>query len=262
MSHAAPDAPTKNNGQALAIIALIVGVVSLLLCWVPIVNNVVFFLGFLGLILGLWAWLRARKGKSGGRGIALAAWVISLLSIVGVFATQAFYGAVLDDIGDAVSDSADGNTKQDDADKDAESDAKPLALGKSGKVGDEYVVIVKEVNTDANDVIAQANEFNDPPKGQYVIVSLATKYVGKEEGDPWVDLSVTLSGGDSRNYDTSTCSADMGDSNSIDQPTLTNGGKADFDVCFDVPTKALSGAKLYVSESMSFDDDRTYWKLK
>jgi hypothetical protein len=261
MSHAAPEAATEPKGQALAIIALIVGVVSLLLCWIPIVNNVVFFLGVLGLILGLWAWSRARKGKSGGRGLALAAWIISLLSIAGVFATQAFYGAMLDSIGDAVSDGADGNTAKDDSDKEAEKEAKPLALGEAAKVGDEYVVIVESVNLDAADVIKQANQFNEDPKGRYVLVSLATKYVGSEEGDPWVDLGVTFAGGDSRNYDESSCEAVVPNEAS-DQPTLTKNGKASYDVCFDVPDKAIAGGKLYVSESMSFNEDRKYWSLK
>ena len=261
MSHSAESVP-QQQGQALAIIAIIVAAISLLLCWIPIVNNVVFFLGVLGAILGLIAWLRARKGKSGGRGLALAATIISVLSIAGVLATQAFYGAMLDGIGESISDSADGETEKSDDDKEAEASAKTLALGKVAKVGSDYAVAVTNVNLNANDDISQANEFNDPPKGQYVVATLTVKYIGKDEGDPWLDLSAEFSGSDSRNYDTSTCSVDMGEAEgSMDQPTLRNGGKATYSVCFDLPEKAISGGTIMVAESFSLDEDRQYWEI-
>lgn len=256
-----PESQATPQGRTLAIIAIIVAAISLALCWIPIVNNVVFFLGLLGFLFGLIAWLRARKGKSAGGGLAVAAIVISVLSVVGVLATQAFYGSVMDSIGDAVKDGADGNTTKSDSDKEAEKSAKVLALGKAAKVGNEYVVAVTDVNLNGNDAVAAANQFNEPPNGQFVIATVSTKYVGKEEGDPWLDLSVKFSGSDSRIYDTSTCSVDLGDANSTDQPTLTNGGKSTYKVCFDMPEKAISGGKIYVEESISLDDDRTYWEI-
>ncbi len=84
------------KGSGLAITALIIAVVSLLLCWIPIVNNLVFFLGLIGLVLGFIAWLSARKGKRSGKGMALSATALSALSLVGVLASQAFYASILD----------------------------------------------------------------------------------------------------------------------------------------------------------------------
>lgn len=78
------------SGKGLAMTALGVAIVSLLLCWIPIVNNAVFFLGVIGLVVAVIAYRRARKGKAEGRGMAFAAILISVLSLVGVLATQAF----------------------------------------------------------------------------------------------------------------------------------------------------------------------------
>jgi len=95
-----PAAPSKGSG--LAITALVLGVVSLLLCWVPIINNAVFVLALIGLAFGLPALLGARKRRRAGGGMALAGVVLLVLSLVGVLASQAFYGKVLDDVSDSV----------------------------------------------------------------------------------------------------------------------------------------------------------------
>lgn len=263
MSH--PVEPTttttqQRKGRGLAITALVVAIVSLLLCWIPIVNNVVFFLGIIGLALAIPAYLRARKGKAGGSGMAVAAIVVSALSLVGVLATQALYVSVLNDVEEAVADAADGEVAKSESDKEAETEAKPLAVGQSAKIG-EYEVTVKKVDLDATKQVMKANQFNEKPKGQYVLTTLGVTYVGDEEGDPWIDLTAKLSGSDARNYGESTCQAVVPQP-AMDVPTLSNGGKATYNVCFDVPAEAVKDAKVYVEASMSFDDTRQYWSTK
>lgn len=133
-----------------------------------------------------------------------------------------------------------------------------LSIGAEADLAD-YTVSVTEVQLNANDAIRQANEFNDDPTGQYVLVNLAVTYTGDDEGDPWLDLSVELAGSDSRIYDSSSCWA-VTPNPVMDLPTLTAGGTAEFDICFDVPADALQDPQIYVEESLSFDDTRVVWE--
>lgn len=134
-----------------------------------------------------------------------------------------------------------------------------LPLGTEAEVGD-YTVAVTDVLLDANDAVQQANEFNDDPEGQYVLVSLAVTYIGADEGDPWLDLDVELAGSDARIYSSGTCWASIANS-AMDVPTLTTGGQAEFDICFDVPVEALDAPQIRVEDFLSFDSDsRTVWE--
>jgi hypothetical protein len=89
--------PADRKRSGLAITAFTVAAISLLLCWVPVVNTIVFFLGAIGLALAVPAWLSARHGNRGGKGLAVAAVVVSVLALLGVVATQAYYGKVIED---------------------------------------------------------------------------------------------------------------------------------------------------------------------
>jgi hypothetical protein len=250
------------SGKGLAMTALGVAIVSLLLCWIPIVNNAVFFLGLIGLVLAVIAYRRARKGKSEGRGMAFAAILISILSVVGVLATQAFYGSVLDDIGDSISSAGDSGSTPSKSDKERSTKAEIQPIGKSAKVGSEYTVAITKVNLNADDVLAR-DEFNEPPKrGRFIIMTLDVTYTGEEEGDPWTDLEGTFVGSDARQYDSAACEATVSDSG-YDVPTLNSGGKATFKACFDVPPDAIDGGKLFIDELASFNNkSRVYWAIR
>ena len=251
----------SGSGKGLAMTALGVAIVSLLLCWIPFVNNVVFFLGVLGLVLSVVAYRRARRGKAEGRGMAFAAILISVLSLVGVLATQAYYSSVLTDIGDAIEGETNGSSTSSESEKDSESKAETLPLGESAELGSEYTVAVTKVNLDANKVVARANEFNEPPNGRYVIATLDVTYQGDEEGDPWLDLEPTFVGSDARQYDASACEAVVPDAG-VDVPTLNSGGEATFKVCFDVPPAAIDEGELFVAETLSFDGSRQFWAIR
>ncbi len=154
------------SGKGLAMTALGVAIVSLLLCWIPIVNNAVFFLGVIGLLLAAIAYRRARKGGAEGRGMAFAAILISVLSLVGVVGTQAFYGSILDDVGEAFEDgTTDGGSKPSDGEKEKSAEAEVLPLGESAKVGSEYTVAITKVNLNADDVVERTNEVQRTARG-------------------------------------------------------------------------------------------------
>ena len=279
----------------MAIAALILAIIALLLCWIPIINNLAFVIGLFALILGSIAWFRARKGRGSGQGMSVAAAVVSVGALVGVLATQAFFAEVLDDVerslneaSDPVPAESDGSVEPanvvapaeeenaaadeaedvepaadeaEDAEPAAESNASgELGLGAAADVG-EYAVSVTDVQLDANDVVKSANMFNDDPDGQYVLVSLDVTYNGDDEGDPWLDLSVELAGSDARVYDSSSCGA-VAPNSPMDLPTLTNGGTGSFDVCFDVPAEALDNPQVHVEESFSFAETRVTWGME
>ena len=251
----------SGSGKGLAMSALGVAIVSLMLCWIPIVNNVVFFLGILALILSVIAYRRARKGKAEGRGMAFAAILISVLSLVGVLATQAYYGSVLDDLGEAI-EGGDSGSESSDADKKEAAKAKTLPLGETAKVGS-YTVAVTKVNLNADDFLARDDLFNEPPKeGRYIVMTVDVTYTGDEEGDPWSDLEATFVGSDARQYDSAACEATVPDSG-FEVPTLNSGGKATFKACFDVPPDAIDGGKLFIDELAAFDSSsRVYWAIR
>ena len=251
----------QNAGKGLAITALCLAIVSLLLCWVPIVNNLVFFLGLLALGFAIPALVISVKRRSKSRGMSIAATVIAVIALVGVFASQAMYSSMLDDISKSIEDGADGVV--DVAPKDQEkADAAPLAMGTASKVGDEYEVSVTGVNLNAGDAIAAVNEYNQPAKDQYVLVDIAVKYVGAEEGDPWIDLGVKLVGSDARQYSSSTCTA-LVEKQGTSVPTLENGGTGEYQVCMDVPAAATADAKIFIEPLFSLSNNqRVYWNAK
>ena len=293
-----PSAPPKGGG-GLAVAALVLAIIALLLCWIPIVNNLAFVLGLLALALGAIAWFRSRKGRRAGRGLSVAAAVVSVVAMVGVIATQAFFAEVLDEIDGSVSEASGEDTDEpegtpdapkvaaadntEDADAvavdsvatedtgdeatpagdepaedDTSDDSDGLALGAPAEVGD-YTVTVTDVQLDANEAVLGANSFNEDPAGQYVLVTLDVTYTGDEQGDPWADLSLELAGSDNRIYDTSSCEA-VAPNPAMDVPTLTTGGSATFDECFDVPAEALTNPRVSVEDWMSWGDSAVTWR--
>ncbi|MFZ3417197.1 DUF4190 domain-containing protein [Arthrobacter sp. 3Tela_A] len=248
-------APPAKPGKGLAVTALVLGIVALALCWVPVLNNVFLFVGLAGLGFGIAALVVASKRRA-PKGMPIAGLILSVLSIIGVFATQALYTAAIDSVVESIEDSSDGVVAAPEAEQ-QEAAAESLALGSSAEVG-EYTVTVTGVNLNGNDQVMAANQFNEPPAGQYVLVDLAVVYNGSEEGDPWIDLTTEFAGSDARQYSSSTCTA-VSPNPAHEVPTLTNGGAGNFTVCFDVPVEAMTDAKILVESLFSLRDDRVYW---
>lgn len=273
------DPHPEQRGKAVTITALVLAGVALLLCWVPIVNNAVFFLGFIAVVLAIIALVITVRGRSTMRGMAIASLIVGVFSLVGVLSTQALYSSMLDSVSDAVtgsdknvskavetsavrSSSGSGPATEPTPSTVAGSVGQPLAVGTVATVGKEYQVAVTSVKLDANAEVLAANRFNDAPTGQYVLVGLTVTYVGSQEGTPWIDLSETFVGTDARQYDASDCDAVV-DQGVMDVPTLENGGSASYQLCMDVPTAAIEGGKIFVEQSMSFNDkSRVYWAIR
>lgn len=85
--------PSKS---AMAITALVLGIIALITSFLPIINNLSFVLVILGVIFSIVGLVGISRGKKSGKGIAIAALVICILSGVIVMATQSMYSAALD----------------------------------------------------------------------------------------------------------------------------------------------------------------------
>lgn len=253
-----PFAPPK-KGAGLAIASLVLGIIALLLSWVPIINNLAAVLAVVGLGLGIPALLRARKGTHEGRGMAIAGLVTSVVAIAVVIATQAFYSEVIDEVGRELDRSTSSSAADTPGDEEVSSEesAEPagdvVPLGTPAQVGD-YEVTVDAVQLDANEVVAGANQFNDPPTGQYVLAQLTVTYNGTDEGMPGMDLTAIFHGSDSRQYSDSECSAVTPD-DSMSAPTLNPGGVDTFEFCMDVAPEGLAGGQLSIEPTFSWDED-------
>lgn len=97
---------------ALGITGLVLSSIAVLISWVPIVNNFAAILGAIALpfaIAGIVA--TRRKGKRTGRGIAIAATILAILSIVVTLATQGMYSKAIDDTFGTTNSSTQSSTK-------------------------------------------------------------------------------------------------------------------------------------------------------
>ncbi len=267
-----PYAPEK-KGAGLAIASMVLGIIALLLSWVPIINNVAAVVAVVALGLGIPALLRARRGTHGGKGMAITGLITSLVAIVVVILSQAFYASVIDEVERSLDEELGSIAPAEGAPSDgapsqlaeiAPEEAAPVSevvpLGVPAQVGD-YQVTVDAVELDADASVAAANDFNEPPTGQYVLTQLTVTYTGTTEGMPGFELSAVIHGADSRQYSDSDCMAVLPD-DAMDAPTLNPGGSDSFQFCMDVPPAALAGAQLSVEPTVSFDStDRVFYAL-
>jgi hypothetical protein len=247
--------PPTTKGAGLAIASMVLGIIALLLSWVPIVNNLAAILAVVGLGLGIPALIRARRGTAGGTGLAITGLVTSVLAIVIVIATQILFVKALDEVGAALDESiADSEAAADPgAGEEPAPASETVPLGVPAQVGD-YEVTVDSVELNGNATVAGANDFNEPPTGQYLIAQLSVTYVGDEEGMPGWDLTAVFHGSDSRQYSDSDCAAVLPD-DAMNAATLNSGGSDTFQFCMDVPPAAIEGGQLSIEPTMSFSSD-------
>jgi hypothetical protein len=249
--------PVPARGNALAVAGFVVALVSLTMCLIPIVNNLAFLGAGVGLVLSVVGVVKARRGAPRG-GLAVAGIVLAVLAGVGVLASQAFYGKVVDEVSAELSDlptaDDDGTAVEDaaadappaDAAQDTAQDAAPAAAADGTR--EHPYRFSQDVSTDdwtvdlgrpyeAWDEIRAENEFNDAPADgtEFWIVPVKATYTGTETGTPWVDLTVEFVGDDSVTY-SDYCGVIPDDL--MDTDELYEGGTAQGNVCVAVPAGA------------------------
>lgn len=125
---------TTNNQKpprsGLAIAALVLGIVALVTSFLPIINNISFFMALIGLILAIVGILGIRKGKNSGMGMAIAGLVICIVAGAVVLGTQAMYGAAIDESSKQL-DKMTGNATEEVLDVDVQVDLGQFSISKS-----------------------------------------------------------------------------------------------------------------------------------
>jgi Domain of unknown function (DUF4190) len=261
-SYGPPAGPPPKQGAGLAIASMVLGIIALLLSWIPIINNVAAIIAVVGLGLGIPALIRARRGTHNGTGMAITGLVTSVLAIVLVILTQMLFVKAIDEVESSINESlaeVEAAPVDPGAEEAVAETAEAVALGVPAQVGD-YEVTVDAVELDANETVAGANDWNEPPTGQYVIAQLTVTYTGAEEGMPGFDLTAIFHGTDSRQYSDTECSAVLPD-DAMDAPTLNSGGSDTFQFCMDVQPTAIQGGQLSIEPTLSFDDERVFFAI-
>lgn len=122
LSHDPVVGPKKNNAtaslplSAMGITSLVMGVLALMISWVPIINNITFLFSILGLVFAIVAFVGIKHHKVRGRGLAYAGLITSIVGFAIMLATQSFYGEVLKGVSEAVNDEfSDSSTSDDDS---------------------------------------------------------------------------------------------------------------------------------------------------
>ncbi|SER38720.1 DUF4352 domain-containing protein [Microlunatus flavus] len=236
-----PALPVKGN--ALAVTALIIAIISLLLCLIPIVNNAVFFLGLISLVLGVVGVALSRGGRRRGKGMSIVAIVLSVLALAGVLGSQAFYGKALDDVGKAID--PDTTTSKVEPGGAASGSAPDQSAGpKTYQVGDTAEVQQNEepaARITVSKATSSSKGFDSyadkPQNGRYKHVTIAIKNVGSEGFDynPF-DWYVRDADGSKYQYADGNYSGWKG--KDLSSGTLAAGEKVQGTVEFDAPSAA------------------------
>ena len=91
-------ASTQGASRPVAsIVALVLGILALIVSWVPIVNNFAFVVGAIGVVFAIVGAIGVFRGKRVGKALAIAALAVNIVSIVVVLGTQSMYSAAIDD---------------------------------------------------------------------------------------------------------------------------------------------------------------------
>ena len=81
--------------SAAAIVGLVLGILAIVTSWIPIVNNLSGILAMVGLVFSIVGVVGTVRGKKGGKGLAVAALVLNVLSLVIVLGLQSAWSAAL-----------------------------------------------------------------------------------------------------------------------------------------------------------------------
>ena len=146
----------KDEKKVLGILAIVFGGISLTISWVPILNNVSFYIAVISLILGVIALIVNRKNK---KVLAIVGTCLSVASIIIVLVTQSMYSSAIDNASKAIDkasssiDAEYSKSSSEEASKEAEADAK-------FKWTDAYFDSIVDGTTTYDEIVATVGEPN------------------------------------------------------------------------------------------------------
>ena len=144
-----PPIPQPKSGMAIA--GFVLGIIALLTSFLPIINNLSFFLAILGLIFRIGGMGGISKGQTSGTGLAIAAIVICVVSGAVLLGTQSIYSAALDS---AASSSAATSTS-------ASSAASSESAATSNSASGASSTADSSVSAEYRNALAKAQQYSD-----------------------------------------------------------------------------------------------------
>ena len=140
--------------SAMAVTALVLGIIALLTSFLPIVNNISFLFALLGIIFGIVAVVATVRGTRRGKPLAISALVINVIAVVVVLATQAMFSAAIDEAtsgpsvtGTSVEQGSVEPSATEPSSEEPKADYSNLAIGTAAELDDGLTVCVQSVET-------------------------------------------------------------------------------------------------------------------
>lgn len=143
----------KPATSAMAIAGLALGLVALLTSWMPIFNNLSFFIGLLGAVFALVGTVATFRRTRSGKGLAIAGLIVSIVACAVVLAAQQATSQAINDAfdsahnGPAVTSSTTAPANVSDSAAATAASYQDLALGTAITLGNGLTVSVDSVNT-------------------------------------------------------------------------------------------------------------------
>ena len=139
----------------------------------------------------------------------------------------------------------------------------PIPIGASGQLAD-YQIIVLSTTPLANDVVAQTNQFNDPPADgkQFFIARVAVTYTGTLSGNPGWDLNFQAVGDLNASYTTFNNDCGVYPEQQFEQTELFSGGASEFNVCWEIDSADQDSLVMYVESNVDFNAAPVWFSLE
>lgn len=124
---------------------------------------------------------------------------------------------------------------------------KPLKLGTVARISSNYRVAVTELT------------LYNFSTGRMMVVTVEATYVGKQDGEPWGDLTVKYVAPDARTYGESECPFDLAELDASDQVTLKPDDVTTYGVCVELPAGSIEDGRVVVEEALARQEGTKSW---
>jgi hypothetical protein len=148
------------------------------------------------------------------------------------------------------------------AEPEAGTRANPIPSGESATI-DDWEIRVIGTTPDANQAVADQNQFNDPPVegNQFFIARIEATYVGEESGDFWIDISLTAVDDGGVVYEGSDSRCGVIPDNITDRGEAFPGATIEGNTCWSVQSEGVNSLLMIAEPIFSWDGDRLFFSL-
>ncbi len=138
----------------------------------------------------------------------------------------------------------------------------PIALGATGHLAD-YRISVVSTTPLANEIVAQTNQFNEPPAPgkQFYIARIAVTYDGAASGNPGWDLNFQSVGDLNASYTTFNNDCGVYPEQQYEQTELFPGGSTEFNVCWEIDAADQDSLLMYAESNVDFNAAPVWFEL-